>query len=226
MDSTNAGAAPEVVTLTGVDDETDIERMAGLSARFPVEWGILFAPHAQGSGRFPSLDFARAVVNYGSLRLAAHLCGGHARQVVENGSCHDLASLLGGNFDRVQINTAARDVHPQRIRRFTESLRVPGAILQARGEFPADTTVDWLFDRSGGRGSVPAFWPRARAGATCGYAGGLDADSIAVILPQIMQAAADARSYWIDMESGLRTPQDRFDLDRCELVLMQVYPER
>jgi hypothetical protein len=28
--------------------------------------------------------------------------------------------------------------------------------------------------------------------------------------------------YWIDMESGVRT-DDRFDLDKCELVLMQVF---
>ena len=49
---------PLFVTLTGAD----IARMAELSARYPVEWGVLFAPERQGAGRFPSLDFVAKLI--------------------------------------------------------------------------------------------------------------------------------------------------------------------
>ena len=41
-------------------------------------------------------------------------------------------------------------------------------------------------------------------------------------LPAIAASVPEGQPYWIDMESGVRT-EDRFDLDKCELVLMQVY---
>ena len=73
---------PLFVTLTGADDATDIARMADLSARYPVEWGLLFAPVHQGAGRFPSFDFVAKLIERGAIRFSAHLCGGHAREVV------------------------------------------------------------------------------------------------------------------------------------------------
>jgi hypothetical protein len=213
---------PLFVTLTGVDDATDIARMAELSARYPVEWGLLFAPERQGSGRFPSLDFVSRLVERGGMRLAAHLCGGHAREVTSRGACEALAGLLAGNFERAQINTSERGVQTERVRRFAGAIGMRGAILQCRRDFPADERVDWLFDRSGGRGAAPASWPMAREGAFCGYAGGLNPGTMRDALPAIAACVPDGQPYWIDMESGVRT-DDRFDLDKCELALMQVY---
>src|SRR5271163_2680763 len=112
---------PLFVTLTGADDATDIARMADLSARYPVEWGLLFAPAHQGSGRFPSLDFVGKLIERGGMRLSAHLCGGHAREVVSRGACDELASVLAGNFDRAQINTSERGVEADRVRRFADA---------------------------------------------------------------------------------------------------------
>src|SRR5271155_2735117 len=48
---------PLFVTLTGADDATDIARMADLSARYPVEWGLLFAPVHQGRRAFSLARF-------------------------------------------------------------------------------------------------------------------------------------------------------------------------
>jgi hypothetical protein len=56
----------------------------------------------------------------------------------------------------------------------------------------------------------------------CGYADGLNPDNIGVALPAIAACVPEGQPYWIDMESGVRT-DDRFDLDKCELVLMQVF---
>ena len=38
--------------------------------------------------------------------------------------------------------------------------------------------------------------------------------------PAIAASVPEGQPYWIDMESGVWT-EDRFDLDKCELVLMQ-----
>jgi hypothetical protein len=46
--------------------------------------------------------------------------------------------------------------------------------------------------------------------------------NIGVALPAIAASVPEGQPYWIDMESGVRT-DDRFDLDKCELVLMQVF---
>ena len=73
-----------------------------------------------------------------------------------------------------------------------------------------------------GRGAAPPSWPKAREGAFCGYAGGLNPDIIGVTLPVIAACVPAGQPYWIDMESGVRT-DDRFDLDKCEFVMMQVY---
>ena len=99
-----------------------------------------------------------------------------------------------------------------------------GAILQCRGDFPDDSRVDWLFDKSGGRGAAPSAWPKARGGAFCGYAGGLNPDTIEGALPAIEACVPEGQPYWIDMESGVRS-HGGFDLDKCELVLMQVYEQ-
>jgi hypothetical protein len=146
---------PLFVTLTGADDTTDIARMADLSARYPVEWGLLFAPIHQGAGRFPSFDFVAKLIERGAMRFSAHLCGGHAREAVARGACEALAGLLAGNFDRAQINTSERGVQPDRVRRFADAMGMRGAILQCRGDFPADARVD-LAVRQVGR-------PRRRA---------------------------------------------------------------
>ena len=213
---------PLFVTLTGADDATDIARMADLSARYPVEWGLLFAPVHQGAGRFPSLDFVAKLSERGAMRFSADLCGGHAREVVARGACETLAGLLAGNFERAQINTSECGVQPERVRRFADAMGIHGAILQCRGDFPSDPRVDWLFDKSGGRGAAPPSWPKAREGAFCGYAGGLSPDTIGLALPAIAACVPEGQPYWIDMESGVQT-DDRFDLYKCELVLMQVY---
>ncbi len=58
-----------------------------------------------------------------------------------------------------------------------------------------------------------------------GYAGGLKPSNIAQQLPLIAAAAGDG-PYWIDMESGVRDADDRFDLGKCRAVCEAVYRSR
>lgn len=208
---------PEFITFTGADDHTDVTEMLKLSAQYPIEWGILFSPKRQGQGRYPT---KQAVMNFTSrkLRLAAHLCGDDARQVIDFQSSR-WDDLIADQFERAQINTANPRVHPWMIKEWADDLSIR-AILQCRGPFPAIRAVDVLFDASGGRGILAADWPYAPFGHFVGYAGGLGPKTIAAAM-QVIPSRAER--YWIDMESGVRDEQDRFDLAKCRAVCEAVY---
>lgn len=86
----------------------------------------------------------------------------------------------------------------------------------------AGLDVAFLFDGSGGWGKTPESW-RAAEGCNCGYAGGLNPENLEATLPQIEAAAGDARVY-LDLESGARDADNRFDLAKVERILEIVAP--
>ncbi|WP_454909583.1 hypothetical protein [Variovorax gossypii] len=47
---------PQFTTFTGADDDTCIDEMQALSRDYPVEFGILFSPTRQGSGKYPYIS--------------------------------------------------------------------------------------------------------------------------------------------------------------------------
>ncbi len=214
---------PEFATFTGADAWTDAARMLAIQeARGRVEWGILFSPKLQGEGRYPPRDFVEGLAGRG-LRLSAHLCGGHAREALATGRCAALEGLPRGMFTRIQVNTRETVADTAPLLALAEAAGATRVILQARGAFPADDSVDWLQDASGGTGAMPGEWPRAPAGrALVGYAGGLGPGTVAAALPAIAAAAGDV-PYHLDMETRVRVA-DRFSLDACERVLDLVYP--
>lgn len=204
---------PDFITFTGVDERTPVARLAALSARYPIEWGVLLDPARQGRDpRFPTMD-ALADVLSSELRLAGHLCGGHTeavrlRQPID-------APLDLRRFERIQINS--HKVAVSAAVRFGRSL-ARRCILPCGGDrFPESDAVDWLHDLSGGRGRETAHWP-PHPGRLAGYAGGIGSDNAAVVL----EAIAATGPYWIDMETRIRS-DDWLDLDLCELVCDSVY---
>lgn len=209
---------PNFITFTGADDHTSVTGMADLSEQYPIEWGILFSRKRQGTGRYPSIGFVRDLMAP-KLRYSAHLCGADARQVIEcQSSRYD--EPLREHFERVQINTENANVDTAGIRQWALQIGVR-AILQCRGEFPPDQNVEWLFDASGGRGIVPPRWPTSLLRPQArGYAGGLNPDNVGEVVALL---GTLANSYWIDMESGVRDADDRFDLARCRRVCEAVY---
>jgi hypothetical protein len=207
---------PKFITFTGADDHTSLDGMVELSALYPIEWGLLFSPKRQGSGRYPTLRTIKRFTDV-PLDWSAHLCGRDARAVIDGGeSPHD--DLLIEGFVRSQINTADPNVQPSMIRQWADRLSV-AAILQCRGAFPDVSAVQVLFDASGGRGVSPSDWPRGLP-RLCGYAGGLGPNNVADAVSIIGARASD---YWIDMETGVRDENDRFSLEKCRLVCEAVY---
>lgn len=208
---------PEFITFTGADDATDISGMAALSAKYPIEWGILFSPSRQGSDpRCPGGD-AQSRFLHSGLRLSAHLCGGHSRKIMAGESIVEQIPVDLSFFKRVQVNHHAPV--PRMITAFQHGWGKFRCIAQSRSDFtfPTNTSVDWLFDGSGGRGIRPTEWPKY-PGRLVGYAGGIAPDNVIDILRRINATGP----YWIDMESGVRT-DNRFDLDLCRHVCEQVF---
>jgi hypothetical protein len=214
---------PLHVTFTGLDAATRTHELLALSRDFPIEWGILFHPTQEGSGRYPALAQIRLVAEC-DLKVSAHLCGGYARSIVHGESLPATVVSLLNRFSRIQINTSERGIEPERIARFTGRFGARG-ILQCRGfeHFPDNTDVDWLFDRSGGKGRLPAQWPVPEPAATfVGYSGGLGPETVADALKAITRQHRESIPFWIDMEGAIRT-DDVFDVSKCRRVCEIVF---
>ena len=209
---------PAYITFTGIDRADLLPGMLALSARYPIEWGVLLDVAQEGSPLFPPAG-VRRVLQSAPLRLSAHICGVAARSIVETG---DAPIDLAG-FSRVQINHGRAgsndgEIHNSAIFGARQGVR---SALQCQGDFPSDTRVDWLYDVSFGTGVRPTSWPAAKPGLPfCGYSGGLGPDTVRDTLLKFQ--IATGASYWIDMESGVRT-ENRFDLAKCEAVCSIVF---
>lgn len=218
---------PVKITLTGIDQFTDLERAHALSAQFPrLEWGILLG--TAETPRYPSVGFigewVRQCQERGT-RTAMHLCGKFARAWIDN---DPQVVSLASEFDRIQINVVADRIDVDALVNAVLEGRHPDIITQHNKANEKITSRlagvgnhSVLFDASGGRGASPDAWPAAIAGKACGYAGGMGPENVSEELDRIAMAADGAR-FWIDMEGKVRTPEDKLDLEKCEQVLYRV----
>jgi len=217
---------PRHITFTGVDERTDIDRLADISSRYPCEWGILYSRNRQGlDNRYPSPD-AKIFNVLSDLKadghhFAAHICGKFA-QIIMRGDFELKDRLdipLGFHaYDRIQVNHIAP--HPNMLDQFA-AYHGKEVICQYRGvEFPDMASPSLLYDPSGGNGLMPTSWPRNPYTNFVGYAGGLNASNIHDINATVSELTVG--DYWLDMETGVRT-NDYLDLDKVEAVLREVY---
>lgn len=214
---------PRFITFTGFDAATNLCRAAEIAMTYPVEYGFLFSPtrteilYHKNTDNIKTLLEAKQQFKF---KLAAHLCGGYARAVNEG---EDILSLVPGLelFDRWQINS----VHYNFANCAKWAVNGREIILQSRSDnfsalpFP---NVYWLYDRSGGKGLTPDFWPYQRNHNFVGYAGGLKPSNVQEVVEKLHSRAY---SYWLDMESGVRT-EGLFDLEKVEEVCKRVYDVR
>lgn len=221
-----AGAL-RTVTISGADDDVDPERLVHLSTRFPfVEWGILLSTSRAGSSRYPSSDWIREL-SRGPVRLSGHLCGQLARDTLMGSSA--ALDELHPSFSRVQLNgyETLRHGFFMAAKRHSEI----EYILQARTREHVDQAFDdelfaaaeglaacTLIDPSGGSGeSGRALWRERRSpDRYVGFAGGINPSNVIETIESCMRMS---RRFWIDMESGVRSGDDKFDLALAEEVL-------
>ncbi len=206
------------VTITGADNDVNVEQLVELSAEFPfVEWGILISPTKSGTPRYPSTWWLEEFGEHCSgMNTSLHLCG-RAMQAAINGDY-----TLAFDSDRVQINGYV----PYTLRAYDAIKLRATVILQARSHEALDECIEdaqylgnsepaqVLYDPSGGRGLLTDSWPLVPTGALVGYAGGIGPDNIVEVLHQAIRFGAS----WVDMESSVRH-KDRFDLGSVRRVL-------
>jgi len=222
------------ITLTGVDDHTNLAELANLSERFPlVEWGFLYSPKRQGhGGRYPSvatlLNAFRTLPD--TVRIALHVCGAGVPNLLANeAEVTGLVEAVAARGGRVQLNFSQSrgginlDALSTLLDRYP-SLKVITQHNDANEgvwkRLCGHANYVALFDSSGGRGVERSAWPAPLHGIHCGYAGGLGPDNLAMELTRI-RAAASGHPHWIDMEGKLRTEDDTFDLQRAEACLLE-----
>lgn len=210
---------PSFIAFTGVDDPALAGGLQALSARYPIEWGLLIDDDRTDEPLFPTPDRRAALLAQPGLRWAAHVCGREARAIANDPAA---ARVDLSGFQRLQVNHSFAGSGPAQIENVVRFGRSRGlrTLLQCGGDFPADPRLDWLFDTSFGTGAAPSHWPAVSAAAFGGFSGGIGPANAREVVAAI--AAPAGAQYWIDMESGIRT-DGRFDLAKCEAVCCAVY---
>ena len=218
------------VTFTGIDDATDLDRVAQLSWEYPfVEWGVLMSATRTGiDPRYPSLATMAKVSDIG-INPSVHLCGRLARDLAEvKGFSIQAALQFNPGARRIQVNLGrAVDQYDDLFYRLRSRARHFGVqiIMQAYGfDSPSvmlgagvySDDVVFLNDASGGEGIAGDFQAPVSK-SRVGFAGGICPENVLAKIEQVNALPGD-NEYWIDMESGVRTG-NLLDLDKCEAVL-------
>lgn len=223
-------------TLTGVDERTDLQKVADLSTRFPIaEWGFLYSPKRQGQpGRYPSTATLRRAFRElpSHVRVAMHVCGQGVHDLLaDEPVVTELMSLVKARGGRIQLNFNQQR-EPIDLDALRTLLAKHPTLTVITQQNSANETV-WkdlgratnhvvLFDSSGGRGILADAWPDLIDGVRCGYAGGLGPDNLITQLRNIA-VATRGHSTWVDMEGSLRVPDSTgaewLELARCEACL-------
>jgi len=231
------------VTFTGADDTVNVADLFDISRQYGfVEWGILIGSHS-GESRFPSFDWIESLHSWIGCTttpplLSLHVCGLPLRMLV-NGNDYPLSESRRKLFDRMQLNFHGEPVTRAQSTRLIDSLLdrrsvLPEVIVQLDGvnDFILDRCMDLdlnasgLYDGSHGAGIRPEKWPAPHKRWRVGYAGGIGPETIHDDIRAI-EAAATGTSYWIDMETKVRSQRDGrdvFDLEKCVSVLEAVIP--
>ena len=227
----------EIVTLTGVDEQTNLKALMELAEEYPRAEFATLAGSRTGAGDLeypgkPTIQFLGEMGEAG-VRTALHLCGRLARAVAtEKRIPVEILELCRG-FARVQVNLeeewfvrAKSKMTSQGVTRFAEIVPAERVILQHRGAWSSvpveHPKVEYLFDPSGGQGVDSLdMWPPPPRGRAVGYAGGIGPDNIE-------EALAFTRRYpderlWLDMQRKLRDESNRFDMRKARIVCQAAF---
>lgn len=214
------------ITITGVDERTDLHQLKALSRQFfKVEWGFLYS--STRSVKEPRYMETKKMLEsaawlHGSgCKTSLHLCG-HAVNDFIN---FPEFSINLKHFDRVQLNfnsskskiklsdlATAMQTWPE-IQFIIQYNRNNEYTVQALYDIP---NLAILCDSSGGRGIEITNFKKPLAGVFTGYAGGIGPGNIRKVKSKIANLGPGV--CWIDMESNVRT-NDWLDLDKVTKVL-------
>lgn len=214
------------VTFTGWDDRTDFEDLAEFCRRQrpgTVEVAVLLSSSRMGEDRYPGVETAENILRVAKVhgqRTAVHVCGQLVRLYLGAPDALIAPGPMVQIADRVQANVPEvfwPAGHP--VNKYAAAMRLSDAIgkpviVQVRDAAAWPTAlagVQYLFDRSGGRGEVAEQAPPL-TGFPVGYAGGLGPDNVHAFLDRLrpMTRVQSFAPIWIDMESGIRESMSAF----------------
>jgi phosphoribosylanthranilate isomerase len=218
------------VTVTGADDPVPHEALADLAREFPwLEIGVLYSLKRSGAPRYPSDGWRQELFRHVEARqISLHFCGDAARAAMA-GIVDGLPYVPGGC--RLQLNGFSQWKLPALLlahaRQDLEIILQCDHMVSTRGKAlhlrSMHENVVALFDASGGKGLYqPEEWFMAPGDLRCGYAGGVN--EFNVERAAALVAEFPGGDTWLDLETGARDHQDRFDLAKVRRVLELAKP--
>lgn len=217
------------ITFTGIDERCDLATLTALAeTENRLEFGILYGGTSTHPHRYPGVRWINKSVpalKKAGVHLALHVCGTEVDRLLQIGELAELP--VWSRFDRIQLNRQFDPAMQSGLKRHIEQALPPFYITQfdlnpTLHHSGLGTAHQVLFDASAGRGVLRSNWPAPLPSVRCGYAGGLSPENLPEVLPAI-QAAAGNRHYWIDMESGVRDPEDYFSVARARHALAAIH---
>lgn len=239
------------ISLIGLDAYTDLKKVNTLSnfvfngkflqlIPFITEWGILYSKSRAGKElRYPSLgDIDRIVaVCQNDCDLSIHLCGHEAIDEFLHERSPFQNHFRYPEFSRIQLNINLNDFQDnawlvdsiiKQLRHHTiviqENKTKHDFVTKLKFQAKRHNLTDYLtilHDASGGRGKVISNVERPDVDFYTGYAGGLNPDNVVSIVDQLDSLNIMDTSYYIDMESGIRTT-DLLDVNKCTSIVKQL----
>lgn len=219
------------LTLTGADEQTDIDCLKTIRA----EIGFLYTETPEGRNRYPRAGWI-AEASSEVPRAALHLCGKRARHRLLLGELDRMVASV----ERIQLNgnvpwedlAVACLMYPEHTLIIQDRYDRP----EIHSEIGLEAFDNWavLHDDSGGRGILPSRWRLPTLRRACGFAGGLNYANLPEQLRSIswlLQEQQYTRTWWVDMESSLRTAGDWFCLEEAQRCVeafereVFIYPE-
>lgn len=219
----------KTITFTGVDEYTDINKLIEIQEKYPyVEFGILLSENWNTNDeRCPN---PKILENYKDkkLNLSGHLCGKIAREAIRN-NFEPAVELCNGYFNifkRCQLNIATNQKNPKIL-----NIDIPDTleelIIQQKSSNECDLFLSGLpnnkltvlLDASGGKG-IDTPIEVLNVQSKVGYAGGISIDNV-ISKIDYLENNNDVHSYWIDMESSVRT-KNIFDIEKVIEIINKV----
>lgn len=226
------------ITITGADNESDPQAIINLSREFPfVEWGILFSKTKINSTKFPIKHYGYILKMLAeeqgiNINLSAHLAGDWSKEFLDgffNFQNYFQPLNYDDIFSRVQLNINSTN-YPYKLEKMLEIVNaqsfMPFIFPYNKANFKLcndllgkGKNIDFLYDSSGGRGISRTDWPSPVNGHFTGYAGGLNPDNLEKQLDLISQKTEENEKIWIDVETGVRSRDDKLDLEKVKKFL-------
>jgi hypothetical protein len=233
------------VTITGIDDNVAYKDVIELTKEYPfIEWGILTSPTRIGGDRYPTFEWVNGLLKEFpqdmniKRKFSLHTCGATSRYLTQKSFDQDIKvwngfhNLLRTGFGRMQININISkitdinySVFVNNVKKFSQYAGIIPIIqynksngwlwfnLAKFGMFP-----NILFDQSGGRGQSPKVLFSPISGYFCGFAGGLNPANVEEYLVKLSSCWGSGIG-WIDVESGVRTEDNKLDMNKVSMFL-------